>query len=408
MKKTLLKAALLCAAVLMCGSVANAQANAETVIRKSREKCQSIQGGHYVVDWKKKFMSDKDTNKSRLTCDFKKLPNDTIFKKAFALLEEPQEHPEWNGRYLYTGDEFVYIHDSSATILSCAQWAETIMRRRHNFEFYTALTNPSSYPVPSEENMADSNYTFSLIETRLDGKPCYLVDILGPTEEDESFGIKCIRYEMNLWIDKEDYLPLQYSIAYDLVEQQDTMYQYDEFKLLAFEPGVDESKLTLEALPDHVVLKDYVPDANKAPEPLAEGTLAPDWSLPTLTGDTVRLADLKGKVVLVDFFYKSCAPCCAALPFLQSLHEKYKDRGFVMIGIDPYDDPAKDEMAGFLAKRGVTYTVLFSERDLPQTYHVAAYPTLFFLGREGNIVRTQRGFSKVIEGELEEQLLKLL
>lgn len=393
------------ALILLPLSVCNAQGSVETVIRKSREKCQSIQEGHYVVDRKKKFMSDQDTNISRLTCDFKKLPDDTIFGKAFALMEEPQGHPEWNEHYLYTGNEFVYLNDT-ATVLPCAQWAETIMRRRHNFEFYTALTNKSCYPVPSEENLADSNYSFSLSETRLDGKPCYLVDVLGPTDENEAQGIKCLRYEINLWIDKADYLPLQYTIAYDIVEQQDTMYQYDEFKLVSFDPRIDESKLTMKSIPSHITIKDYVP--YKRPAPLAEGTPAPEWSLPTLAGDTVHLADLKGKVVLVDFFYKSCAPCCAALPTLQSFHEKYKDRGLVVVGIDPYDDPAKDEMSKFLAKRGITYTVLFSNRELSATYRIYGFPTLFFIDREGKIVKIHTGFSKDMGTELEEQLLKML
>jgi peroxiredoxin len=234
-----------------------------------------------------------------------------------------------------------------------------------------------------------------------------LVDILGtPDEEPDSvFGMQNLRYEINLWIDKKDYLPIQYSIAFDILEQQDTMYQYDEFKLLAFDPNVDTTKLTLESIPAEVTLKDYEP--YKAPEPLSDGSLAPDWSLPTLTGDTVRLADLKGKVVLLDFFYKSCAPCCAAMPVLQGLYDKYKDQGFMMIGIDPIDDPEKDEMADFLAKRGITYTILFAERELSDTYRIAGYPTLFLLDREGKIVEKHVGFGKGMEEKLEATLVEL-
>ena len=156
----------------------------------------------------------------------------------------------------------------------------------------------------------------------------------------------------------------------------------------------------------NVKLKDYEP--YEEPEPLAEGTPAPDWALPTLAGDTVRLADLRGKVVLLDFFYKHCAPCCAALPFLQSLHEKYKDRGVVLLGIDPIDDPVKDEMADFLAKRSVTYTVLFSDRELSSTYHIVGYPKLFFIDRDGKIAKVQSGYHPTLEESIEEQLQKML
>ena len=386
-----------------------AQESIETVILKSREKCQSIQGGHYVMERKMKHMDDKDTDYYRNTCDFRKLPDDTIFGKAFSMVNEPQGHPEWNGHFLYTGNELVYLNDT-ATILSCAQWADEIKNRQHNFKFFSPLT-ARTYFIPSLEKwIADTSgdYLISLSETHLNDKPCYLVNILMKQsgEPDPYFGIICLRYEINIWIDKSNYLPIQFSEAFDNIDGPDTVSQYEELKLVSFDPKVDESKLTLKSIPDEMVQRDYVP--HKAPEPLAEGTSAPDWSLPTLTGDTVRLADLRGKVVLLDFFYKSCAPCCAALPILQSLHEKYKDRGVVVVGIDPYDNPVKDEMVTFLAKRGITYTVLFSDHKLTETYHVHGFPTLFILDRDGKIVDIHTGFSKEMGTELEEQLQKML
>lgn len=378
---------------------------AKGVLRQSREKCQSIQHGHYVVEHWKKFMSSNDTIMTRYTCDFKKLPDDSVYGKAFALFAEGSNGSSHN---LYTGNEYVWFNDSIGDIMSYDRCADEIIAVSQNCTFYTVLTDTSNYPIPSEEDMADNAYSYSITETMIDGKPCYMVDIL--QKMDEELGglssIKCIRYEVELWIDKKDYLPMQYSIAYDIVNGRDTMYQYDLFKLLAFDTVLDESRLTLESIPAEVILKDYVP--YEEPEPLAEGTQAPYWSLPTLAGDTVHLAGLKGKVVLVDFFYKSCAPCCAALPALQSLHEKYKDKGFVMIGIDPFDNPQKDQMEDFLSKRDITYTVLFSDRELPGSYHVNCYPTLFFLDRKGKIVKIQEGFSTTLEEALEEQLLKML
>ena len=383
----------------------NSRPTAEEVLRKSYQKCQSVQQGHYEMTQEKKWMSHNDTTMTRYICDFKKLPDDTIFGKAF---NSNEFDPKWSYHYLYTGNEEVRYGDSTGTIRSCDPWAADIIRGRHNVTLYTPLTNLSSYPLLKEEDLADDYYSYTLSETQLDGKSCYLVDILGtPDEEPDSiFGMQTIRYEINLWIDKEDYLPIQYSIAFDIVEQQDTMYQYDEFKLLAFDTIVDESRLTLESIPAEVKLKDYEP--YKEPEPLAEGTFAPDWSLPTLAGDTISLADLKGKVVLLDFFYKSCAPCCAAMPVLQSLYDKYKDKGFVMLGIDPIDDPIEDEMADFLAKRGITYTILFAERELSETYHISGYPTLYFLDRGGKIAKMHVGFGKGMEEELEADLVKLL
>ena len=72
-------------AVFLSGIVTNAQNSEEAkrVLRLSREKCMSIQQGHYEVEHWKKFMMDKDTTITRNTCDFRKLPEDTIYGKAF-------------------------------------------------------------------------------------------------------------------------------------------------------------------------------------------------------------------------------------------------------------------------------------------------------------------------------------
>ena len=409
-----IKAVLAWAVIVVMLAGCNSQPTAEEVLRKSYKKCQSIHEGHYEMTRKKRWLSHNDTTVDRYICDFRKLPDDTIYGKAFNYFEEPWDSDKgtWDSEYLYhylyTGNEYVSFGDSTGTLMLSDLWAADIIRGRHNRQFFSPLANNSSYPLRDEGGLADSTYSYTLSETQLDKKPCYLVDILGPVDDepDSIFGMQTIRYEINLWIDKKDYQPLQYAIAFDVVEFQDTMYQYEEFKLLDFRPVADESKLTLESIPAEVTLKDYEP--YKEPDPLPEGSLAPDWSLPTLTGDTIRLADLKGKVVLLDFFYKSCAPCCAAMPVLQSLHEKYKDKGFMMIGIDPIDDPVEDEMADFLTKRDITYTILFAERELSNTYCIAGYPTLYFLDREGKIVKMHIGFGKGMEEELEEDLVKLL
>ena len=392
------------ALVAFCVGAAAQTPDAKSIIRQSRQKCQSIQCGHYEMERRMKYMSDKDTTVERQYCHFKKVPTDTIFGKYF-LMGNP-DGSDWSS--LYTGNELVDFNDGTGTTMPTAEWADEIIRFRRNYEFYEPLTEQSTFMLMSDELLVDSNYTYDMQETTIDGRPCYQVVINGPTsdEPDANFGMKIIRNETTLWIDKEDYLQVRYSNAYDIVEGLDTMYQYEECRLLSFEPTVDESLLTLNAVPANVKLSNYVP--YEAPKPLRKRSVAPDWALPTLSGDTLSLSDLRGKVVLIDFFYKSCAPCCAALPALQRLHEKYKDRGFVMVGIDPFDDPDEDAMADFLSKRGVNYTVAFADRELAETYHVSGYPTLFFVNRKGKIMQVYVGYSKDMEAEIEKQLLKML
>ncbi len=65
-------------------------------------------------------------------------------------------------------------------------------------------------------------------------------------------------------------------------------------------------------------------------------------------------------------------------------------------------------MTDFLAKRSITYTVLFSDLELPQTYHIVGYPTLFFIDRDGKIAKVHSGYHPTLEATIEEQLQKLL
>lgn len=392
------------ALVAFCSGATAQTPDAKSIIRQSRQKCQSVQCGHYEMERRMKYMSDKDTTVERQYCHFKKVPTDTIFGKYF-LMGNP-DGSDWSS--LYTGNELVDFNDGTGTTMPTAEWADEIIRFRRNYEFYEPLTEQSTFMLMSDELLVDSNYTYDMQETTIDGRPCYQVVINGPTsdEPDANFGMKIIRNETTLWIDKEDYLQVRYSNAYDIVDGLDTMYEYEECRLLSFEPTLDESLLTLNAVPANVKLSNYVP--YEAPKPLRKRSVAPGWALPTLSGDTLSLSDLRGKVVLIDFFYKSCAPCCVALPALQRLHEKYKDRGFVMVGIDPFDDPDEDAMADFLSKRGISYTVAFADRELAETYHVSGYPTLFFVNRKGKIMQVYVGYSKDLETEIERQLLKML
>ena len=396
---------ILIAAIFAFATGANAQNadEAKNVLRLCREKCQSIKGGHYESEYRTKYMDFKDTSTVRLICDYKKQPSDKVFKKLFTNGIEREGRTSY---HIYTGKEYILCYNNEATIMACDRWINDIMAIRYSEKFYEVLTEPDASPMPNDEALANALITYSLTETTLDGKPCYTVDCVRTKFEPNMSGMQTIRIYKQILIDRESYLPLQFTSVIDLKEGEDTLCQYEQYKLLSFDSTINESRFTLDAIPAGAIMMDYVPDDEV--EPLSKGKKAPKWTLPTLKGDTISLSDFRGKVVLVDFFYRKCAPCNAAMPVLQRLHEKYKDQGVVVIGIDPIDDPVKDNMADFLAKRGIDYTVVFSSRNLPQEYHVTGYPTLFFINAKGKIEKVHEGFSQTMEQELEEQIQKML
>lgn len=129
---------------------------------------------------------------------------------------------------------------------------------------------------------------------------------------------------------------------------------------------------------------------------LEEGALANDFQLESLQGEQVRLSDLRGKVVALNFWATWCIPCIEEMPMFQAYSEEYPN--FVMIGIDQAE--GKDKVSPFIEKMGLTYPILLDlNSKVSQSYKVFMLPTTFFIDEEGLIrfrhfgIMTQDQFS---------------
>jgi len=124
--------------------------------------------------------------------------------------------------------------------------------------------------------------------------------------------------------------------------------------------------------------------------PLGRADAAPDFSLPRLDGQPgeVRLADYRGRVVVLDFWATWCPPCLAMLPMLHGLYREVHARGveFIAINSDGGMVP-RDEVLAFLAKHPFPYPVVADEREVGARYGVQSIPHLVVIGRDGKIAR---------------------
>jgi peroxiredoxin len=145
-------------------------------------------------------------------------------------------------------------------------------------------------------------------------------------------------------------------------------------------------------------------DVEAAPTPtfgFAAGPVdAPDFRLPSVTGDEIALSDAKGKVLLIDFWATWCAPCVEEIPMLQELHRKYRDRGFEILAI------AEEEatvLQDFVREHGIDYPNLVGTADVASAYHVLGLPSAFLVDREGRIVERWQGPkpAKVLEEKIQ-------
>lgn len=131
------------------------------------------------------------------------------------------------------------------------------------------------------------------------------------------------------------------------------------------------------------------------------GKTAPPIAAIDVDGESIRLADLEGKVVLIDFWATWCPPCVSSTPELNALYHQYHARGFEILGInvdgahEPNADPAsvRSNVRRFLIDFNVPWPNVLNgqgDQDFTRSYGVSEIPALFLIGRDGTIIHVEQ------------------
>ncbi len=125
--------------------------------------------------------------------------------------------------------------------------------------------------------------------------------------------------------------------------------------------------------------------------PVGEHPPAPDFTLSTPSGTSLSLAELRGKVVLLNFWATWCVPCRKEMPAIEALYQRYKDRGLEVVAIS-LDKLAAAPVEAFVQEVGVTYRIVLDPTwATARTYGVRGLPATFLLDRAGNVVMRELG-----------------
>ncbi len=125
---------------------------------------------------------------------------------------------------------------------------------------------------------------------------------------------------------------------------------------------------------------------------LGQGKPAHDFSLNDPSGRSVRLSDLRGKVVLVNLWATWCPPCQAEMPDLAAVYQAHSNEGLVILGVD--DSELSETVTGFLARNPLPYPVLLDpDSRVARAYGVDYLPVSFLIDRNGILRTTLAGQS---------------
>lgn len=139
---------------------------------------------------------------------------------------------------------------------------------------------------------------------------------------------------------------------------------------------------------------------------LTASGVAPDFSLASLDGKNVRLSDLRGKAVLLNFWATWCGPCKVEMPWFVDLQNQYGAKGLQIVGV-AMDDASKEDIGKFAKTMGVNYPILIGTEAVGDQYGgVPALPETFVIGRDGKLVDKIIGLKG--KAEIEEDIKKAL
>jgi peroxiredoxin len=146
-----------------------------------------------------------------------------------------------------------------------------------------------------------------------------------------------------------------------------------------------------------------------ASAPAAVGSPAPDFSLKDIDGKVVRLSDLRGKVVLLEFWATWCSPCKDTIPALVALNKQFTGKDFALISISMDEGSgAVARLREFSSRYRISYPILPGTQETAEAYSVRGVPMSILIDKKGTINNTHVGFmdnyQTVIAGEVDKLL----
>ena len=118
---------------------------------------------------------------------------------------------------------------------------------------------------------------------------------------------------------------------------------------------------------------------------------APNFTLKSNSGKNIKLSELRGQVVLINFWASWCGPCRQEMPELKKLYSKYKKLGFTILGVNVEED--NTEALKIIKDDKISFPVLFdTENKVSRLYDVTGMPTTVLVDRNGNMRYLHRAY----------------
>jgi thiol-disulfide isomerase/thioredoxin len=138
------------------------------------------------------------------------------------------------------------------------------------------------------------------------------------------------------------------------------------------------------------------------PVTLAQAATTLDFTLKDLHGRPVKLSDLRGHPIIIDFWATWCGPCRKQIPELKAIYHQYREQGLIVIGVacDTVMGDGVGAITPYIKEMGINYPILLADSALVDQLDLEYIPLTFFVDRNGSVVSRMKGAHR--RGELSE------
>ena len=384
----------------------NTRAHKKVLLRALKE-CEKIKSGSYDAVYLHQFPFQEEIESTTGHCRFSKLPADKILGARLDLVLNREDGSV--ARNLYDGRYEVMIYPQ--------KYREARVSDHHQRSpYYIAggtpswlLFEPLLPPILFSEDKGDffqqsiqkrAEHIHQLPDASVEGRVCSVFAVHCKDSEETKDEV------ITLFVDQASNILIKY--VHKKVYWGAPTYTEAAISNCTFSHQEDPSCVpdARAELPEgYAIVNDYE-RARPQKELLAVDTVAPAWTLPTVQGDTLSLAALRGKVVLLSFWYKSFGPCLHYLKELQKLQDQCQHQDLSIVGINLYD--AKEDLQAFLAQRGINYPNVLDNAHVADQYEAHTPNTFYLLDRSGKVRYASIEQEKFPHKELSKQIKKLL
>lgn len=311
------------------------------------------------------------------------------FTSKDSLIQTKYQFTSKYGEYVYNGSQFFNTLPSERVLIYEDKPSE---RRVTSLIFMLNSIYGLRKSLPNL--ILDKGTKFNRVnDTIINNFKCFKFNIITNKQINLDGSISKLKDDLKyvLCISKNDYTPIQFGLYF----AKDDGYRISTFS--NFKNINQKSESTLDYNSRFLnyrksTFQDYFKSMRYSVKTKI-GLIAPDWKLPLVSGDSIKLSNSNKKLILLEFFFPYCKGCVEASPEIDNINATYKKEGLLTYGIE-FTNKDSGFLADYIKKQGIQIPILYNGKNVSKEYEVFSAPTFFLINSEGTILYASSGFNK--------------